>query len=69
MVKHSCHVHLTGTIREVMKPPHNMVQVSPAGAGETCDFGAKRQKKGFGLGWTRWFGGCGKPALWAVNPA
>lgn len=37
MVKHSCHIHLTGTIRQVVKPPHNMVQVSPAGAGETCD--------------------------------
>jgi len=42
MVKYSCHVHLTTTIRAVAKPPHQMVTVTPAGAGEVCDLCGKR---------------------------
>ena len=38
MVKHSCHIHLTRAIREAAQPPHLRAVVSPAGAGETCDF-------------------------------
>ena len=69
MVKYSCHIHLTDTLRDLGEPPHYMLQVAPAGAGETCDHGSLQRSKGFGKGLSRWYGGCGKPALWAVNPA
>ena len=68
MVRYSCHVHLTGIIREVAEPPHNRVVVSPAGAGEKCDHGRKQRSKGFGKGLTRWYGACDKTAIWSVNP-
>jgi len=42
MARYSCHIHLSGTIREVAKPPHYMVLVTPAGAGEVCDICGKR---------------------------
>lgn len=54
MVKHSCFIHLAVTCRTSARPPHNMVTVAPAGAGEKCDV-CKLQGKD-------------KPATWAVNP-
>ncbi len=42
MVEHTCHIHTTKTLRKVGQPPHFMCQVSPAGAGETCDVCGKR---------------------------
>ena len=68
MVRYSCHIHLTGVIREVAVAPHHMVTVAPAGADERCDHGRMQRSKGFGLGLTSWYGACGKRAIWAVNP-
>lgn len=42
MVKYACHVHFTGIARQVAQPPHYMLQVSPAGAGEKCDVCGKK---------------------------
>ena len=67
MVRYACHIHLTGVIREIAEPPHHRVVVSPAGAGEQCDHGRMQRSKGFGKGLSRWYGACGKKAIWTVN--
>lgn len=37
MGKFSCHIHLSPTIKLVAVPPHHIVTVQPARAGDVCD--------------------------------